>query len=77
MLLRKTSLSLLLTILSSAATAAPEIRLVLQITVDQLRGDLPLRHMQQFDKGGFQVPDSAKASGIPTRPTATPTPKPS
>jgi len=54
MLLRIISLNLLLTILCSAATAAPEIRLVLQITVDQLRGDLPLRHMQQFDKGGFQ-----------------------
>ena len=36
----------------STAIAAPEIRLVLQITVDQLRGDLPLRHMEQFGKGG-------------------------
>ena len=38
----------------SAASAAPEIRLVLQITVDQLRGDLPLRHMKQFGNGGFK-----------------------
>ena len=39
--------------LSASASAAAEIRLVLQITVDQLRGDLPLRHMEQFGKGGF------------------------
>ncbi|MFT4874671.1 alkaline phosphatase family protein, partial [Congregibacter sp.] len=37
-----------------AATAAPEVRLVLQVTVDQLRGDLPLRHMEQFGSGGFR-----------------------
>ena len=54
MLLRKTCLTVLLAALSHSAAAAPEIRLVLQITVDQLRGDLPLRHMQQFGKGGFQ-----------------------
>jgi predicted AlkP superfamily pyrophosphatase or phosphodiesterase len=34
------------------ATAQP--RLILQITVDQLRGDLPWRHMDQFGKGGFR-----------------------
>jgi predicted AlkP superfamily pyrophosphatase or phosphodiesterase len=54
MLLRKICLTVLLTTLGNAAAAAPEIRLVLQITVDQLRGDLPLRHMQQFGKGGFK-----------------------
>ncbi len=27
-------------------------RLILQITVDQLRGDLPLRHLEQFGEGG-------------------------
>lgn len=47
-------LTLLAITLSNAAFAAPEIRLVLQITVDQLRGDLPLRHMQQFGPGGFR-----------------------
>ena len=36
------------------AHAAPEIRLVVQITVDQLRGDLPWRHMEQFGAGGFR-----------------------
>jgi predicted AlkP superfamily pyrophosphatase or phosphodiesterase len=40
--------------ISTTAAAAPDIRLVLQITVDQLRGDLPLRHMQQFGEGGFK-----------------------
>lgn len=31
----------------------PEIKLVLQITVDQLRGDLPQRFKKRFGKGGF------------------------
>ena len=47
--------ALVLLTFSVGAIAAPEIRLVLQITVDQLRGDLPLRHMQQFGKGGFAL----------------------
>ena len=34
--------------------ASAQTRLVLQITVDQLRGDLPWRHMEQFGKGGFR-----------------------
>jgi len=36
--------------------AEPEAppRLVLQITVDQLRGDLPLRHFDEFGEGGFR-----------------------
>jgi predicted AlkP superfamily pyrophosphatase or phosphodiesterase len=54
MFLRKTCLAVLMATLGSAAVAAPDIRLVLQITVDQLRGDLPLRHMEQFGKGGFK-----------------------
>lgn len=29
-------------------------RLILQITVDQLRGDLPLRHFDQLGEGGFR-----------------------
>ncbi len=29
-------------------------RLILQITVDQLRGDLPLRYRDEFGKGGFR-----------------------
>lgn len=29
-------------------------RLILQITVDQLRGDLPLRYEAQFGEGGFR-----------------------
>lgn len=43
-----------LTFVGSAAAAPPEIRLVLQLTVDQLRGDLPLRYADQFGKGGFR-----------------------
>jgi len=48
---------LLLLLLLSALGSAPALaqpRLVLQITVDQLRGDLPWRHMDQFGKGGFR-----------------------
>ena len=36
------------------AQGAAQPRLVLQITVDQLRGDLPWRHMRQFGEGGFK-----------------------
>jgi predicted AlkP superfamily pyrophosphatase or phosphodiesterase len=32
---------------------APRPRLVVQITVDQLRGDLPLRYQERFGEGGF------------------------
>ena len=47
-------LTLLLSLASGVAQAASETRLVLQITVDQLRGDLPWRHMAQFERGGFR-----------------------
>ncbi|MBT3770958.1 MAG: alkaline phosphatase family protein, partial [Acidiferrobacteraceae bacterium] len=43
-----------------AATAMPTIaseqplpRLVLQITIDQLRGDLPRRYYERLGEGGF------------------------
>lgn len=42
-------------LLSSAlATAADKPRLVLQITVDQLRGDLPTRYYDRLGEGGFR-----------------------
>src|SRR5438046_408936 len=38
-----------------AGTAAAELpRPVVQITVDQLRGDLPLRYRDRFGPGGFR-----------------------
>ena len=40
--------------LSVSASEAPEIRLVLQITVDQLRGDLPGVVMDRLGEGGFR-----------------------
>ena len=46
-------LTLVLSMVGSVHAAA-QPRLVLQITVDQLRGDLPWRHMDQFGKGGFR-----------------------
>jgi predicted AlkP superfamily pyrophosphatase or phosphodiesterase len=36
------------------AVPPPAPRLVVQITVDQLRGDLPLRHRARFGEGGFR-----------------------
>jgi len=36
------------------AVAAKEPKLVLQITIDQLRGDLPMRFKERLDKGGFR-----------------------
>ena len=35
-------------------TVAPKPRLILQITVDQLRGDLPGRYLDRMGEGGFQ-----------------------
>ena len=54
MFLRLCMVVLLSALGNATVVAAPEIRLVLQITVDQLRGDLPLRHMRQFGEGGFR-----------------------
>ena len=42
------------TALSPPAFAASAPRLVLQITVDQLRGDLPGRYLAQMGEGGFR-----------------------
>jgi arylsulfatase A-like enzyme len=39
---------------SRAERASPAPRLVLQITVDQLRGDLPNRYYDRLGKGGFR-----------------------
>ncbi len=38
----------------SCAQGQSPPRLILQITVDQLRGDLPSRHYDQFGEGGFR-----------------------
>ncbi len=38
---------------TAALTVQAAPKLVLQITVDQLRGDLPLRFKHRFGKGGF------------------------
>lgn len=61
MKLHSVLLAMVLVTLSNLSAAAPDIRLVLQITVDQLRGDLPLRHMKQFGGGGFNY---LKNSGV-------------
>ncbi|MCX2983176.1 alkaline phosphatase family protein [Halieaceae bacterium IMCC14734] len=47
-----TLLSLMVPLVSTAADKPP--RLVLQITVDQLRGDLPARYLEKMGKGGFR-----------------------
>ncbi|MCP4840516.1 MAG: alkaline phosphatase family protein, partial [Halieaceae bacterium] len=52
-MLRRFTLVACVILLGSAQVAA-QPRLVLQITVDQLRGDLPWRHMHQFGEGGFR-----------------------
>jgi len=38
----------------SLVSAAPAPKLILQITVDQLRGDLPGRDLTQMGEGGFR-----------------------
>lgn len=47
-------LSVCLVAMSSIAHAREKPRLILQITVDQLRGDLPMRYSDQFGEGGFR-----------------------
>ncbi len=37
-----------------AASATDKPKLILQITVDQLRGDMPTRHLDQLGEGGFR-----------------------
>lgn len=50
----KTLLALALGLAANAAIARERPRLILQITVDQLRGDMPARHQDQFGEGGFR-----------------------
>ena len=45
---------LLSSITTSDATQDTDTRLILQITVDQLRGDLPERYYDRFGEGGFR-----------------------
>ena len=40
--------------LSPSLQAESPPRLIPQITVDQLRGDLPARHFDRFGEGGFR-----------------------
>jgi hypothetical protein len=40
--------------IDARAAAEPAPRLVLQITVDQLRGDLPGRYVREMGEGGFR-----------------------
>jgi len=37
-----------------SASARGKPKLILQITVDQLRGDMPTRHLDQLGEGGFR-----------------------
>ena len=48
------SLLLAIFLFSSVAIAAEKPRLILQITVDQLRGDLPTRYYDRLGEGGFR-----------------------
>ncbi|MBX9671334.1 MAG: alkaline phosphatase family protein [Candidatus Obscuribacterales bacterium] len=43
-----------LSVVAPSDAAASEVRLVLQITIDQLRGDLPLRFRNRFLPNGFR-----------------------
>src|SRR5262245_41928805 len=48
---------LLVLAIASAMLAAepPRPKLIVQISVDQLRGDLPLRYQERFVEGGFRA----------------------
>jgi hypothetical protein len=45
---------LVASVASSFAAEPPRPKLIVQITVDQLRGDLPLRYQERFTDGGFR-----------------------
>jgi hypothetical protein len=47
-------LSVLAVLAAVSLEAADRPRLIVQITVDQLRGDLPLRYRDRFGEGGFR-----------------------
>jgi predicted AlkP superfamily pyrophosphatase or phosphodiesterase len=47
-------LTLLLLVAANTAIAADRPKLILQITVDQLRGDLPTRYYDRLGEGGFR-----------------------
>jgi predicted AlkP superfamily pyrophosphatase or phosphodiesterase len=49
-----TFLLLVAFLFGTAASAADKPRLILQITVDQLRGDLPTRYYDRLGEGGFR-----------------------
>jgi predicted AlkP superfamily pyrophosphatase or phosphodiesterase len=49
-----TSLLLVAFLFGAVASAADKPRLILQITVDQLRGDLPTRYYDRLGEGGFR-----------------------
>ena len=54
--MREMRVGLLVLAVASALVAAepPRPKLIVQITVDQLRGDLPLRYQERFTDGGFR-----------------------
>ncbi len=56
-LVSRISLLMLITLFSASSYAestAAKPKLILQITVDQLRGDLPTRYYERLGEGGFK-----------------------
>ena len=46
-------LVLVISALAVAGTAHGKPKLILQITIDQMRGDFPMRYKDRLGKGGF------------------------
>jgi len=67
---------LVLPVWVSAGAVDKKPKLILQITVDQLRGDLPSRYYDRLGKGGLRY-FWTKAWSTTTRITPMQTPKPS
>jgi hypothetical protein len=61
---------------AAAQTAKRPVKLVLQITVDQLRGDLIDRYSAGYGKGGFELLLDNGAFYVDAHHRAMPTPKP-
>jgi hypothetical protein len=52
--MKRTHVAFLVLLAAQSMIAGERPRLIVQITVDQLRGDLPLRYRNRFGEGGFR-----------------------
>ena len=77
LMLNMLAVTALATAIALPASAAEKPRLVLQITVDQFRGDLPTRYCRPARRGRAALPARKRVSTTTTPTMPMPTRKPS